>query len=118
MHYGRNLLNKTYTEEEWGEMGIDPVDKSEAKFHQNNQKGKQNRKYVKKGWFSSENVFYSDGTINNTPEDRGTLNVYYGDNWFGKYLIHGWYDVLPYIIYGNSIDDSTTIRERIMMGFE
>ena len=47
------------------------------------------KKYVVGTWFSSKIVFYDDGSINDTPEDRGTFNVYYGDNPFGKYVIHG-----------------------------
>ena len=47
---------------------------------------------------------------------RPSLNVYYGDDIFGKYVIHGYYDVLPYMIWGNSPDDSTTIIDRIIMG--
>ena len=58
---------------------------------------------------------FADGTINNTPEDMGTLNVYYGKNWFGKYVIHGVYDVVPYMLWGNSPDDSTTILDRIIL---
>ena len=43
------------------------------------------------------------------------LNVYYGKCWFGKYVIHGIYDVIPYLLWGNSPDDSTTILDRIFM---
>ena len=62
-------------------------------------------------------IYYSDGTINDTPEDRGTLNVYYGPNPIGKYLIHCTFDVIPYMIWGNSPDDSTTIVDRIKLCF-
>jgi hypothetical protein len=58
-------------------------------------------------------VYYSDGTINDTPEDRGTPNVYYGDNAFLKYTVHGLYDVVPYVLWGNSHDDSTGVLERM-----
>ena len=91
-------------------------DSSADKFHQNNQKnGERNRKYVVGEWGSSEVVYYSDGSINNTPEDRGTFNVYSGDNWFFNIVVHGYYDVLPYMIWGNSFDDSTTLIDRLMM---
>ena len=116
LHYSRNLINKTYTEAELDAMEVKPLGPSEDKFHQNNQINGRNRKYVIGHWFSSEVVLYADGTINNTPEDRGTLNVYYGNHWFGKYIIHGAYDVLPYMLWGNSPDDSTTIVDRITMG--
>jgi len=116
LHYSRNIINESYTKEELDQKGYKPLGPDEDKFHQNNQIGGRNSKYVIGTWFSSENVFYADGTINNTPEDMGTLNVYYGDNWLGKYIIHGIYDVVPYIIWGNSENDSTTIIERIFMG--
>ena len=63
-------------------------------------------------------VFYDDGSINDTPEDRGTFNVYYGDNPFGKYVIHGIFDVVPYMLWGNSLDDKTTIIDRVMRCFQ
>ena len=116
LHYNRNIINTTYTKEELDKMGQAPLGPDEDKFHQNNQRGGRNKKYVIGDWFSSEVVLYKDGTINDTPEDMGTLNVYYGDNWFGKYVIHGIYDVVPYMIWGNSADDSTTIIERVFMG--
>ena len=116
LHYNRNELNNTYTEDEL--FGIyKPEDSDHDKFHQNNQKGgKSNRKYVIGEWFSSEVVFYSDGTLNDSPEDRGTFNVYSGDNDILNALVHGVFDVLPYMIWGNAEDDSTTIVDRIWMG--
>lgn len=78
----------------------------------------RNRKYVLGEWFSSEIVFYSDGTINNTPEDRGTFNVYSGDNVFLNIVVHGSFDVVPYMIWGNSPDDTTTIIDRFIMIWE
>ena len=55
--------------------------------------------------------------LNDTPEDRGTFNMYYGTNLFGKIVVHGMYDVIPYMIWGNSPDDSTTIIDRIKLIF-
>lgn len=43
----------------------------------------------------------------------GTFNVYSGDNWFLKVVVHGTYDVIPYMIWGNSKDDFTTKFDRI-----
>ena len=94
------------------------------KFHQNNQVNKErNRKYVipnekTGGWFSSEVVFFSDSTINNTPEDTGTWNVYSGDNIILKVIVHGYFDVVPYMAWGNSYDDSTTIIDRFEVIFK
>ena len=69
-------------------------------------------------WFSSEIVFYSDGSVNNTPEDCGTFNIYSGDSGFLNVVFHGTFDVIPYMIYGNSKDDSITIIDRIVMAFK
>lgn len=116
LHYNRNLMNTTYTKEELDKMGAVPLGPKDDKFHQNNQKGGRNSKYVIGDWFSSEVVLYGDDTINNTPEDMGTFNVYFGNNPVGNIVIHGYCDVIPYMIWGNSPDDSTTLIDRILMG--
>ena len=109
-------MNTSYTKDELDKMGAAPLGPDEDKFHQNNQRGGRNKKYVVGDWFSSEVVLYGDDTVNDTSEDRGTFNVYYGNDFLGKYVIHGVYDVLPYMIWGNSPDDTTTIIDRILMG--
>ena len=108
MHYSRNIFNNTdYSEEELGK----PLPDEKSKFHQNNLVNNEpNRKYVKGEWFSSEIVFYSDGNINNTPEDRGTFNVYSGGNAILTVVVHGIFDVVPYMLWGNSPDDTTNIQ--------
>lgn len=117
LHYSRNALNDTnYTEQELIDKGYEKEPSSSDKFHQNNQiNNESNRKYVIGDWFSSEIVYYSDGTINTTPEDMGTFNVYSGDNTFLNITVHGLCDVAPYMIWGNSKDDSTTLVDRIIM---
>jgi len=115
IHYNRNVFNDPERAKEKGvELG-----ESESKFHQNNcLNGEDNIKKVDKGWFSNEVVLYGNGEINNTPEDVGTFNVYYGDCKFLNFTVHAIYDVLPYMIWGNSYDDSTTIIDRIRMGIK
>lgn len=119
-HYNRNMLNNDdVTEEELLAKGYKAEGYSSDKFHQNNQlNGERNRKYVLGDWFSSEIVYYSDGTINRTPEDTGTFNVYSGDDPVLNILVHGTFDVIPYMIWGNSPDDSTTIVDRTMAIWE
>ena len=117
-HYNRNLINKTYSQDELIAMGVEAEPADKAKFHQNNQLDGENKKYVIGDWFSSEVVFYSDGSVNNTPEDCGTFNIYSGDCGFLNVVVHGAFDVIPYMIYGNSKDDSTTIIDRIIMVFK
>ncbi len=115
-HYNRNVCNTEYTLEELDKMNVDPVEDEDAKFHQNNTiNDTPNEKYVVGDWFSSEVVYYSDGTVNDTPEDMGTFNVYSGNNEFLNVIVHGPFDVIPYMIWGNSPDDSTTIIDRIAM---
>ena len=119
LHYNRNALNETYTEQELlaNQYEAEPDDK--AKFHQTYQiDDTPNRKYVIGEWFSSENVFYSDGTLNDTPEDGGTFNIYSGDSAFLNTVVHGYFDVIPYMIWGNNKDDSTTIIDRVIMIFK
>lgn len=120
LHYNRNKLNDTSRDEkELIEEGYTKEPPSSDKFHQNNQlNNERNRKYVVGDWFSSEVVFYSDGTINNTPEDMGTFNIYSGDNPILNFVVHGAFDVVPYMIWGNNEDDSTTIIDRFIMIFE
>jgi hypothetical protein len=120
LHYNRNVFNNSnYTEEELIKNKYKPELEDSDKFHQNNQlDGERNRKYVIGDWFSSELVYYSDGTINNTPEDMGTFNVYSGDNSALNIIVHGFFDVVPYMIWGNSSEDSTTIVDRIIMIWE
>ncbi len=118
LHYNRNELNETYTLDELEDMEIEPEESSSSKFHQNNTvDGEENKKYVVGEWFSSEMVFFSDGTVNDTPEDMGTFNVYSGDNVALNVVIHGVFDVIPYMIWGNSEDDTTTVIDRVLMIF-
>lgn len=120
LHYSRNVLNNTnYQENELIEKGYTKEPASSDKFHQNNRlNGERNRKYVIGDWFSSEVVYYSDGRVNNTSEDMGTFNIYSGDNPALNVIVHGVFDVVPYMIWGNSSDDSTTIVDRVIMIWE
>ena len=118
LHYSRNKLSINISEETLINNQHEKEDEANDKFHQNNKKEGRNRKYVIGEWFSFEIVYYSDGTINNTPEDRGTFNVYSGDHWFGKYVIHGYFDVMPYMLWGNEENDSTSIWDRLGMMFQ
>lgn len=120
VHYGRNKLNNTdYTEQELIDQGLEAESSDSDKFHQNNQlNDERNRKYVIGEWFSSEVVYFADGTINTTPEDVGTFNVYSGDNPVLNILVHGIFDVVPYMIWGNNRNDSTTVIDRVIMIWE
>lgn len=116
IHYARNMFNNPpKTENEAKKQGYIQLPESESVFHQNNQVGGVNKKYLSPD-AHMEAVYYADGTINDTPEDQGTYNFYYSHNkkaWLQRIVGHGVYDVLPYIIWGNSPDDTTTIIDRI-----
>ncbi len=106
------------------------VDKSKSIYHQNNTDGDPNRKYVGKAkinifgikMISPETVYYSNGTINNTPEDMGTVNLFdpTGEDrdlpWIVNNAGHMVFDVVPYFVWGNAPDDSTTAIRRIGTG--
>ena len=114
LHYNRNSLNKApTTEEDANNQGYTLLDENNDKFHQNNLSGGRNRKYISPDGHH-EVVFYHNGQLNNTPEDEGTYNVGSATGgFFERYIVHGILDVLPYLIWGNSPDDSTTIIDRI-----
>ena len=119
LHYCRNTLNNVPTTEQKAiQSNYTIVGESDDKFHQNNQRGGRNRKYLSPDGHS-EAVYYSNGQLNNTPEDQGTYNVFSSNgNVFERYLGHGLADVLPYMLWGNSPDDETTIVDRIIMTFK
>ena len=114
IHYSRNIFNKTYETIDDLPANAVKLGEDEDKFHQHNQADDRNSKYVVGNWGSSEVVYYSDGTLNNTPEDQGTFNVYYGPSKFLNYTVHALLDVVPYMLWGNSFSDSTTFGERIL----
>ena len=127
LHYGRNIFNEAtyvdysnYSEAQMNAAGYIKYSKIKSKFHNNNTIGAEsNIKYVEKdSWFSSEVILYSNGEVNYTPEDEGTLNVYSGDNKALNIVVHGVFDVVPYMVFGNSPADSTTVVDRIAMIFK
>ena len=118
LHYNRNILNVTYSKQEIEAMKLEAEPEDKAKFHQNNLRDGENEKYVIGEWASSEVVFYATGELNNTPEDQGSFNVYSGDNAFLNVTVHGVFDVIPYMIWGNSPADSTSITDRIIMAVQ
>ena len=117
-HYNRNSQNVApKTEQEAIDSGYILLSENDDKFHQNNQKKDRNRKYVSPDGHH-EAVYYDDGEINRTPEDEGTYNVFSSEgNIVERYLGHGLLDVVPYMIWGNSLSDSTTIIDRVLMIF-
>ena len=60
-------------------------------------------------------------TAVNVAGENGTPNVYYNANNrkdILNFIIHGPFDVAPYMLWGNTLNDSTTIIDRIKMAFK
>lgn len=129
LHYNRNILNETPpTMDEVRKAGYVNLPLDQSVLHQFNQKNGDNLKFVSlDGHY--EVVYYSDGTINDTPEDMGTFNCFFYlapedgnqlateiNEFVNNVILHGQFDVIPYIIWGNSPEDSTTIIDRVTKG--
>lgn len=77
--------------------------------HQFTSKAKTNRKFVSPDG-KLEAIFNSAGKIVTSPEDRGSFNLASPIN---DPLGHFVKDVMPWIAYGNSPDDSTSVAQRL-----
>jgi hypothetical protein len=117
VHYGRNFLNDIPNNTE------DLEDKSKwissedggpaADCHQFTSPDRSNVKYVSLDGHH-EIIVDSSGQIVTDPMDVGTYNFIPSDkNGIFGVIGHGLVDVLPWIFLGNSIDDTTTIFDRI-----
>lgn len=111
-HYERNQYNiqvpdyydeEFFSSDEWD-------DNVAANCHQFSAPQKDNKKYVSKdGRF--EAIYNSKGELVTDPRDIGTYNYAHPTK---KPLKHFVKDVLPWILYGNSEDDTTLIHERAL----
>ncbi len=81
---------------------------------------KDNVKYIIPNTYgvgSSENIFYPNGTPVNDPANMATYNYVSPVSIMGI-VGHAIFDVAPYYIWGNSLDDPTTFLERIFASYE
>ena len=113
-HYNRNeILENTeeFLPQTPDEARAQGWTTKEALYHQNHTiDGTLNTKYISPDGVK-EIIFYADGTINNTPEDRGTANFCSPNTYpVGHFLK----DVVPYWLWGNSPDDSTSLKQRLL----
>lgn len=115
-HYLRNRLNKNLPQndaeaEKRGWRKLSDKDSSMHQFHQED--GVKNSKWVSPSGHR-EVVFTGKGEnqhITTDPRDMGTYNIFDPH----KYpLGHATFDVLPYVILGNSMSDNTTMYDRIV----
>lgn len=114
-HYLRNKLNKDLPQndadaKEKGWRKLSDKDSSMHQFHQED--GVKNSKWVSPDGHR-EVVFTGKGEnqhITVDPRDQGTYNFFDPK----KYpLGHAVFDVMPYVVLGNSMDDSTVTFDRI-----
>ncbi|MGL4483818.1 MAG: RHS repeat-associated core domain-containing protein, partial [Anaerovoracaceae bacterium] len=110
-HYNRNIYNTGVPKYEKNlTSGYKLYSYANSLCHQFHVRdGKYNRKYVKG---HKEGVYWGGGKsvgkkVKNA-EDRGTYNFALGTG-----VWHAMLDVVPYMIWGNSYDDSTNIATRI-----
>ncbi len=117
-HYNRNQnmtvdippdLNSVLADPNWIEM--EPADSA---CHQNTATGGPNRKFVTRDGIN-EAVYDFDGNLVTATEDIGTYNFAdpNSDKWGHAHL-----DLLPWYLYGNGPDDSTTMEQRIKISVE
>lgn len=107
-HYNRNTNNPDFPDEFDEDYFSDWDDSVSADCHQFTAPGKDNVKYVSKDGMY-EVIYDQNGFEVTDPRDVGTYNyispIY---DPIGHFIV----DVIPWIMYGNSPDDTTTPKER------
>ena len=80
-----------------------------ANCHQFTAESRDNKKYVSKDGLY-EAIYDANGNLVTSAEDVGTYNfISPNDNAIGHFMV----DVIPWIIYGNSEEDTTSIIQRV-----
>lgn len=119
-HYLRNKLNKNLPQNEADaeRRGWRKLSAKDSSMHQfNKSDGVRNSKWVSPSGHR-EVVFTGKGEnqrITTDPRDQGTYNFFDPKK---HPLGHATFDVLPYVFWGNSADDSTTIVTRLVKSYE
>ena len=111
-HWGRNKglngpSNVPSTKKEAEEQGWEALPPSESVYHSQN--GANNSKFISPDGHR-EAVYNSVGNLVTDPVNQGTYNIY---NPKTNPIKHGLYDVVPYLILGNSPDDAFSYGDRI-----
>lgn len=119
-HYLRNKLNKNLPQNEADaeRRGWRKLSAKDSSMHQfNKSDGVRNSKWVSPSGHR-EVVFTGKGEnqrITTDPRDQGTYNFFDPKK---HPLGHATFDVLPYVFWGNSADDSTTIITRLVKSYK
>lgn len=103
LHFQRNRFNQDYENEgdarkNWGA----PLQKWQSTTHQIGNRNENNVKYVSPDGHSE--AVYNNGQLVTDPINQGTYNVFGPDSELG----HGLFDVIPWVMWGNSPDDPTS----------
>jgi RHS repeat-associated protein len=114
-HYKRNKNNRSGNFEDVRDptSGWELQSPEKSRYHRMGKGNEKNLKYVH--FDGSELVFTPDGTSGAlviSPVNMGTYNYINPDGFWGM-VGHGIFDVVPYYFLGNSLDDPTTMYERI-----
>ncbi len=110
MHYSRNRYNNPLPQsideaKTWG------WDIEEADYcHQFGVPNISNVKYVPSE-DGREQIFVSNDVVENSPKNIATHNFFHPQK---HPILHGAFDVVPWVRYGNTPDDATKLYERIM----
>ncbi len=107
-HWNRNSLNQQYENEadarlNWG----NPLPKWQSTTHQIGAGNEHNVKYVSPD--GRHEAVYKNGKLVTDPLNQGTFNVFGPD----KAVRHGVFDVIPWILWGNTPGDPSSPAGRI-----
>ena len=110
IHYSRNKYNTPLPQsvdeaEDW-DWGIEREDYC----HQFGVPNIDNDKYIPAD-DGREQIFTDDRKVDNSAENRASYNFFHPEE---DPILHGIVDVLPWFLYGNAPDDTTTRLERIV----
>ena len=109
IHYNRNVFNTNLPTEKPSDN--DPVwEVADAKYHQFSSKDNNNVKYVSDD--GREIVYDEQGVVITDPRDIGTYNFCTHEE---NSVFHGMLDVLPWLVWGNSEEDTTSIIDRLFV---
>jgi len=111
-HYSRNDNNPAFPEEFDPEYFEDWDDGVSANCHQFTSENKNNKKYVSPDG-RYEAIYDEDNHLVTDPRDVGTYNYASPDDIIG----HLFLDIVPWILWGNSPEDSTDRLERLLGSF-
>ena len=113
-HYSRNYFNESAPQSIPEAEAMGWVLEEKDQCHQDGVPGRTNVKYIPSDGSDGEQIFKADGTVDNSPENMATPNIFNPNE---NSIWHGFFDLAPWLLWGNSPEDSTTALERVFMPF-